>query len=262
MTTFAWDVPGYVQGHRFSNEVRYWDDVNNRFRDRAGYDRLGNYAELSAGTPAFSTHGPNNRIGLLLDNSVIFKFYPAVAWEGSMLFVVKPTSSAPATPTQYPWMIGNSTSEGSNGAIRFSKSGTGGSSTITMVTPSSLIIMQLTGIPSGSIAICAFSLNQSDRIARSTRDGVTINASAPEGGLNGNAVAIGSVSSPGTLVDIGGVPHGLVRMGDMVGDAGLFPNATDYLHVFEQHFWKGDVLKDNAPKLAAFIASLEEYYGI
>jgi hypothetical protein len=262
MTTFAWDVPGYVQGHRFSDEPRYWDADTGRFRDRAGYDHLGNYVELSEGTPAFSTHGANNRRGLLLDNSVIFKFHPTIPWEGSMLFVVKPTRSVAATPTQYPWLFGCSTAEASNGSVRFSKTGTGTACTITAATPSSVLLLQHTDLVAGNISIVAFSFNQSDRIGRKTRDGVTITASAPEGGVNGNALAIGSVSSPLDLEDIGGVSHDYVRMGDMVGDGGLFPHATDYLHVFEQHFWKGDVLLDNSEKLADFIASLEEYYGI
>jgi hypothetical protein len=259
MTRFAWDVPGYVQGHRFSDGARYWDEATGRFRDLAGYDHIGNYVELVGGTPAFSTHGANERTGLLLDNATTFKFHTAVPWEGSMLFVVKPTTPS-ASVTQYPWLFGNAPSETSNGNIRLAKSG--GVTSLSALTPSVLIVNTVTPLTSGDIGVAAFSFNQSDRYARSTKDGVTITELGPEAGANGNPVAIGAVSSPGVIADIGGISHDYVRMGDNVGDGSLTPNATDYLHVFEQHFWKGDVILDYPDELAGFIADLEEFYGI
>jgi hypothetical protein len=263
MTTFAWDVPGYVQGHRFSNDLRYWDHISNRFRDLAGYDHLGNYVQQVAGVNAFSPQGVNNRVGLLLDNTSTYKFHTAVPWEGSMLFVFQGNEGSSGSATFYPWLWGCSASEISNGHIGMLLSAFAGTTTFSANTPSKLIVSSFTSLPLGAITICAFSFNQAERLARQTRDGVTIIEGPPEAGVNGNPVAIGSVSGPGVIADIGGISHDYVRMGDLVGDGALVPNALGYsLHVFEQHFWKGDVLKDNAEDLADFISSLRDYYGI
>lgn len=256
-TKFAWDVPGYVQGHRFSQDERYYDPATGRFRDLAGYDHLGNYVETVTGTPAFSTHGVNSRQGLLLDKSAQFKFLPAIPWQGSALLVIKPTLAS-ASVTHWPWLFGTNITETSNGFIRLNRAS--GVNNLTYATPSSVLASTVGSLVSGNIAIAAFSTNQEDRIARRTQDGVTITASSPlADAVHGNGMAIASASA---AAEIGGVSGAYVRMGDLVGDATTTPNATDYLHVFEQHFWKGDVLRDNATKLAAFIASLREYYGI
>ena len=60
---FAFDVPGYVQGHRFSDEAEYYDSANQRFYDLAGFNRFGNHVEKIVGTPAFASRGSKSRRG-------------------------------------------------------------------------------------------------------------------------------------------------------------------------------------------------------
>jgi len=117
----------------------------------------------------------------------------------------------------------------------------------------------ITPLTGGAITICAYSLNQEDRKIYSTQDGVTISGtSAAAGTANGNPIAIGKMST-GTGTEI----SRYARLGNNSGTAGsTTANATDYAHVFEQHFWKGDALNDQTATLAAFIADLETYYGI
>lgn len=259
MTTYAWNVPGYIQGHRFSDDPRYWTTSSGRFRDLAGYDALNNYVQLVAGTPIFETLGANSRRGLKLNQSNIYKFHSSVSWEGSFLIVARAHTGS-GSLTLYPWTFGTADPPYVNGTIRLNKSG--GLNTFNAATPSALMTSPLGSIANDAIVICAYSFNQADRIARRTRDGVTIDTNGPAAGTNGNHLAIGGNTAPGVVADIGGISHDYVRLGDNFGDGSLTPNTLDWLHVFEQHFWKGDVLLNNASALADFITHLKDYYGV
>lgn len=245
---FAYDIPGYVQGHRFSQDKRYYDSANTRFNDLAGYNRFGSYVEKVNGSATFSNHGTNSREGLLLDNTNHWKFVNAIPWEGTMLMVVKPVYASGATMNIYPWIFGDSGTISANPNIR--QAFFSGSRSMNLATASSALTTSITGITSGNIMLMAFSVSQSDRKARRTQDGTTVTASsALAGTTNGNGVAMGSSLR--------------VRLGNLSGTAGdTTQNTTDYLYVFEQHFWKGDQLTDNLAAMKEFIDSLKSYYGI
>jgi hypothetical protein len=246
MATYAWDVPGYVQGHRFSQDAKYWDPVTSRFRDQAGYDHFGNGCEVAVGTPAFSVHGLNNREGLLLNNSCHLRFKPSIPWEGSGLFVFKPTIPA-GTVSQYHWLWGDAATEGSNPRIILVRGSGIISITVAAIGTLSQVLQPYT---SGVIGIAAFSTSQETRSMYSTKDGVTVTSETAAPASHGNAMVMG-----------GGSTH--VRLGDIIGDGTTTPNVTDYMHLFEQHYWKGNVLVGSSlTKLASFITSLKEYYGL
>lgn len=261
MATWAWDVPGYVQGHRFSQGKQYWDAATGRFKDQAGYDHLGNFADVVVGTPAFSVHGTRSREGLLLDNACHLKFLPSIPWEGTMLVVFKPTLVTAAV-TQWHWLWSTSPTETNNGNIILSRAS--GVNSLQYRTPSSQLASGSTpvgALVSGNIAIGAFSTSQQTRTMFSTKDGVTVTETAPSVvSVHGNAQAMASATPS---VPIGGVNGTHVRLGDIIGDGTVTPNATDYMHLFEQHFWKGNVLTGaSLPQVASFIASLKSYYGL
>jgi len=259
MATWAWDVPGYVQGHKFNQSKQCWDSATGRFKDQAGYDHLGNFADVVVGTPAFSVHGTRSREGLLFNNSCHLKFRPSIPWEGTMLVVFKPTLVS-ASVTHWHWLWGTSATESSNGNIILARASSVNS--MSYRTPSAQLSRQITGLVSGTIAIAAFSTSQETRIAYSTQDGVTVSPSAAAAAtVHGNAC--GMATSGVVAGGIGGVLSTHVRMGDIIGDGTVAPNATDYMHIFEQHFWKGNVLTGTAlPQVANFITSLKSYYGL
>lgn len=253
---FAYDVPGYVQGFRFSQDRRFYDSANARFFDLAGYNRFGNYCEKVNGTASFANHGTNSREGLRLDNTNHWQFTPMVPWEGTHLIVFRPIFASGATMSIHPLIFGNAATVGSNGKIRLQFAS--GVRSINIDTPSSSLSRSVAGLVSGSIALAAFSLSQSDRKARATQDGVTVSASsALAGTTNGVGVAIGAGGSAGTL------GARLCRLGNLSGTEGdVVQNTTDYLDLFEYHTFKGDQLTDNLAAMKEFIDSLKTHYGI
>jgi hypothetical protein len=256
MTAYAFDVPGYVQGHRFSSDARFYDSDNKRFYDLAGYSRFENAVDWVVGTPTFSSHGANSREGLLLDNTCQWKFTPAIPWEGTVILVFKPTLVA-TTVTLNTLIFGNQTTVSSNGRIFLSRSSP--TNSITASTSGAALSRQVSGLTSGNITIAAFSMSQVDRKIYSTQDGVTVTGtSALAGTTNGNGIALGQMSS-GTSTE--GARY--VRLGNNSGTlADTTQNTTNYLHLFEQHYFKGDALTSSLSKVKDFIDTLKSYYGI
>lgn len=244
---FAYDVPGYVQGHRFSDEADYYDSVNQRFYDISGFNRFGNHVEKVVGTPVFANRGSNSRRGLYLDNTNHWQFPHACPWMGSGLIVAELSFVTSGTTSFYPHIFGDAATVSSNAQIRgghFS-----GSTTINLAGPNAALA-QSSAWPNNTLGIFAWSRNQEDRISRITRDGITVTATAPlAAATNGNSIGMA------------GQPR--CRLGNLSGiDGNTTASTTGTLHLFEQHFWKGDVLRDNLPELKAFIDTLKAHYGI
>ncbi len=251
--TFATGIPDYLQGHFFNQSGANYNG-SDHFYDQAGYEALGNGMNKTAGTPAFSTHGANSREGMLLDNTNQWQGILAIPWEGTMLVVFKPTLVSAAVGV-YPYLFGTAATT-SNARVLLGRNS--GVNSFQCLTGSSVLVRSVTGIVSGNITIAAFSLSQKDRKIYSTQDGITVTGTtALAGTTNGNGVALGSSS---TTDPVGR----FMRLGDFTNNQGVSPtpNATDYMYIFEHHFWKGDVLNNNASLLAAFIASRKTYYGI
>lgn len=244
---FAYDVPGYVQGHRFSDEADYYDSVNQRFYDISGFNRFGNHVEKVVGTPVFASRGSNSRRGLFLDNTNHWQFPHACPWMGSGLIVAELSFVTSGTTSFNPYIFGESATTTSNPKIRgghFS-----GSTTVTVAGPSDILPSQI-AVTNNQLVVIAWSRNQEDRISRITKDGVTVTATSPlAAATNGNSIGMA------------GQPR--CRLGNLNGtDGNTTASTTGTLHLFEQHFWKGDVLRDNLPELKAFIDTLKAHYGI
>lgn len=244
---FAYDIPGYVQGHRFSDEDYYYDATNQRFYDLAGGNRFGNHVERTFGTPVFANRGPNSRRGLLLNNNNQWQFPHQCPWMGSGLFVAE-LSFVTTSPTLsfFPYIFGEAVTVTSNPVIR----GQHASGQLTVAVGTSGVLIQSSTWVNNTIGIFAWSRNQEDRISRITRDGVTVTASSPLAAAN-NGNGIGMMGQP------------RCRLGNLNGVEGnTTTSTTGSLHLFEHHFWKGDVLRDSLPALKAFIDTLREHYGI
>lgn len=246
---FAYDIPGYVQGHRFSNDALFYDATKERFSDLAGGDRFGQYVSKINGTPVFANRGANSRQGLYLDNTNQWQFPFGTPWAGSGLLVAQYNTLDGATSGNiWSHIFGEDTLNTNNSAIWVNYNfGTrtfyiwGAGSTLNQSTP----------IGDDVIVLIAWSRDQQDRIARHTTDGITVTASA----------AYNPSATNGVGIPLYGQPR--CRLGNISSNAAdTAVSTTGTMHIFEQHFWKGNILRDNLPDTKAFIDTLKTYYGI
>lgn len=251
--TYAYDIPGYAQGHRFSDDPRYYDSTNEWFYDLAGGDRFGNYVEKRVGTPVFEDRGTNSRRGLLLDNQTHWQFPHACPWQGSGLWVVEIDYITTATTSMNPLIFDHAPTTGSlSGLPKISTLHFSGLRRVSIDGGAATLISNDLSFPDAQIAIFAWSRNQSDRISRYTRDGVTVTPTGPYAptAVNGN------------FVGLAGQPYSI--LGALVGD---LTNTTDLsatngtVRIFEQHYWKDDILSNHLSKTKDFIDYLKEYYA-
>lgn len=251
---FAYSVPGYVCGQRFSQDSRYYDSTNLRFLDLAGY---GNYAERIVGAPSFSNQGANNREGLKFDNSYQLWLDNPIAWEGSMLVVSKvhvPTFNKRLCS----WMFGDDGTFSNNPEVGYFY---GTPPTLTAAGQASTTSSTV-NVTADAIIVAAFAWDQETRKIYSTLDGITVNESAAAAGAaNGKAIAPGAWGNGGLAGTVGSRK---IHIGDNARATGstTVPDATDYWYGFEQHFWKGNVLRNNLPELKAFFDTLKAYYAV
>jgi hypothetical protein len=252
---FAYDVPGYLCGHRYTQDSRYYDAANNRFLDLARY---GNHVRKTAGVPAYSNHGGNNREGLLLDNSCQLEMDNPIPWEGTVVLALK--IHKPAAANLFPYLFGDAALSTSNGMLIVQGAGGAGNVTLTMATPSSALA-SAQSLAQDTIHVIAFAMDQETRKAYRTIDGVTVNESAAAGASpSGVAAAMGWNGNIGLAGSLG---SRMVRIGNNSGVVGdVAANATNYVHLFEDHFFKGNALRNSLPVVKEFIDSLKATYGL
>jgi len=245
--TYAFDIPGYVQGFRFSDDERFFYTAAGRFRDLAGYDHLGNGCQVVRGTPTFAP--VNGNTALLLDNTCHLEFLPSIPWEGSVLIAGKPTSNAGAS--KYLLLFGDRVQANTNGRMTLQRFQAGRS--IGISTSGTGITETKNGNDDALVA--AFSLSQQTRKAYSTQDGVSVKEAVPvPAAANGNGLSLGTTNSS----DNQGVK---ARLGVLLGnDSDLSAQTDVFLHIWELHFWKGNVLVDHLPAAKAFIERLVAKY--
>lgn len=243
---FAYDIPGYVQGHRFSNDPLFYDSTNERFYDLAGGDRFKQGVSKVVGTPVFNNRGQNSRQGLYLDNTNQWQFPHACPWEGSMVVVGQFKSVA--NQHIYPWLFGEQTVTISNNPL-ISTFEFSGSTFIRAHGGEGQLMHQLT-IPNDQIIVFAISRSQDDRMSRYSRDGVTIDAIGP----------YNTARTDGTYIGMGGQPR--VRLGALDGTNGTTASTTGTCHVFEQHFFRTNILRDHLSATSEFMSTLKAHYGI
>jgi hypothetical protein len=254
---FAYDVPGYLCGHRYSQQdSSYYDATNNRFLDLALY---GNHTRFAAGVaPAFSVHGPNAREGLLLDNSSQWEIDNPIPWEGTVVVVMK--IHMPSPGSVYTYLFGDAVTPTSNGMLIFQPLGGGGTVNNSFGAASGILSAPSLAKPQDQIFVSAFAMDQEMRKAYSSSDGVTVNSSATAvAAVNGNAVSLGWNGNVGLAGSLGAR---MVRVGNNSGAPGnVVANATNYAWLFEDHFFKGNVLRTALPQLKEFMDTLKAYYA-
>lgn len=249
----AHEIPGYVQGHRFSDESDVFYDADNlKFKDLSGYGDFLDL-EITTGTPAFEDTGANNRRGLLLDKQCQGRFIPAAPWETTVVFAIYVELLTSGTQIRYPYLFGTQPTESSNGNIRAQHSS--GNRVVAVSTPSGQSNAEISQGTDG-IIIAAVSFDQSTRKTYDTVDGVTVNESAAlaDGG-NGGGLAIGA-GGAGTFDDI------YCRFGDLVGDGSTTAEADLKVVALEHHFFAGNVISSHQDEVAALLSEMASYYGV
>lgn len=244
---FAYDIPGYVQGHRFSNDPLFYDSTNERFYDLAGGDRFKQGVSKIVGTPVFANRGTNNRQGLYLDNTNQWQFPHACPWEGSMVIVAQFNTVNSGYGFMAPWLFGEDTSNVTTNPF-VGAYGNGGVATL-WVQGGSGQLEQKPTIPDDQIIVFAISRSQDDRISRYSRDAVTVDATAP----------YNTARTDGLFIGMGGQPR--VRLGALDNTNGTTPSTTGTCHVFEQHFFRTNILRDHQSTTSEFMSTLKAYYG-
>lgn len=262
---FPFDIPGYICGHRFTQNSRHFDSVNNRFYDLAGYNKFNTYADMQSGSPVFGNHGTYNREGLFLDNSNQWRFLNPIPWMGSMIVVLKPQTTNDNTVMK-PYHFGDSPFSNNNGFFQIISSFTPNQVSLQAVTPAGGLAgtSQVYSGGNNQIIVGAIALDQSTRTLYSTKDFVSV-ATAVAGASNtGNALSMGWNGNVGFT---GSVDSRFIRLGNNSRDnsgAGITTTAdpTHQCIVFEHHFFKTNIL--TSPNLAAtkeVYDTLKAYYG-
>lgn len=245
---FAYDIPGYAQGHRFSDESMFYDSVNQRFYDLAGGDRFGNYVSKVNGTPTFNSRGANSRRGLFLHGSNHWQFPHACPWHGSGLIVAQFKPTETTSQFMYPWLFHEDTSNMTSGP--FIGAYFYYNDRRLWIQRGAAQNQNQPNFSQDAIMILAWSGNQQTRVCSITLDGVTLT----------NATSAYSSTTNGNYIGMAGQPR--VRLGDLAGNKVAASVTTGSLHVFEQHFWNADILHDYLSDTKAFIDTLKAYYAI
>lgn len=245
--TYAFDIPGYVQGHRLLDDPLYYDSVAQRFKDLAGYDHLGNGLTISTGAPVFETVNGNR--GLRLNNTFNGKFRCPIPWMGSIIAVLKPMYISGATISRYPLLFGDAVLQSSNG--QFNVNHFSGSRRVVLTTPNG----QLGALQSradNNIVVLAMGTDQLTRKAYSSVDGVTVTETGPI-----------APSTHGTSIALSSSAGSTVRFGNMTGVAGDIAEVTDlYCHYYEHHFFDGNILTNSLAKTKEFMDRLKLQYAV
>jgi hypothetical protein len=252
-----YDVPGFLAGYRFINDPRYYDAANNRFLDLSGY---GLHCEKTAGTVAFSSHGPNQREGILLNNSCQLRIENPNPWEITMLVIMKAHVET-GSVTLRPFLFGDAVAASSNG--QFQVNANPGATAVTTVcaSPNGALAAPSLSHAEETIFISGFAFDQEMRKAYSTTDAITVNESAAAAAtVNGNAVSLQWNGNIG----LAGSENGMfIRVGNNSGTIGdTAANATNYLHLFGLFFFARNQFRLNLPRVKEFVDTERLYYGI
>lgn len=247
------DLPGYVQGFVFSDasSATYAAGVfKNQGPTGSGFGGIGD-CTITAGTPTFAT--TNGKRGIILDNTVQGGFIHALPWECAIITIMKPNMTV--NGTIYPFIFGGAVSVASNGSIRLTRTP---SYLHRAATPSAVLLPSEDYAASDALKVTAFEFSQETRRSYSTRDGVTVTASAAVADNNhGNGIAIGSanVVGPGNI---------RARFGNLSGTAGDFAASTNTCEMYEAHFIRAKLLRDAGylALLAAEITASRAEYGV
>lgn len=253
--THPFQVPGYVQGFRFSDDPDFYDSATKTFIDQSAYGALhtSNNLAITTGTPAFVTDASGQR-GMTLNNTVQGEFFPAIPWEGSVILAVRPHISGTGTQTTYPLLFGSASLAPSNGSFQCEFSS--GSMRYKWRTPGGGNLSQIDEGDETKLVCLGYATDQNTRKGYRTVDGVTITETAAvASSVHGNALAIGAHSST--------VPNGAkTRFGNLSGVIGDTVATALSLTFFEMHFFAGNIWLASPDEAEACMTALRSKYGI
>jgi hypothetical protein len=247
------DIPGYIQGFRFSDEsASYYDSTAKVFHDLAGYGAF-NALEITVGTPSFTTDGGQR--GLLLDNTCQGRFLPAIPWQGACITVMKPVTYDATTKTLTPVVFGKASSLSSNAYIALAYASSVYNHRLASTSAQILATNAYSGAGNSGVKVGAFAISQQTRKGYSTKDGVTVaETSAVADG--GSGVALDGKNTARTDAQF-------ARFGNISGtlDDTAALATTHKALMFELHFFKGNPLITDAATVASVLAELKAQYG-
>lgn len=245
------DIPGYIMGHRFTDDSADYDSTNKVWYDKSAYAGRGTDVIVTAGDPASkfaNVAAANTRRGVLMDNTWHAKVRCPIPWQGSMIVVVRPqNNSGTTTRARYPFLFGNAVTASSNGGLWCQYASA--ARNLTLITAASALTRTLAR-NDDNCRVVAFSTDQSTRKMHASSDGVTVTEATAGAATSGNAVALQAANEG-------------IRIGNINSTAGDTTEVADFnLYLFEAHWFKGNVLV-GAPlsQVATEIAALKSYYG-
>jgi hypothetical protein len=239
----ASDIPGYVQGYRFSDDAAVYTSGTQTFIDQAGY---GADLTITTGAPVFATVGSERF--LTLDNTFHGSCKMPIPWHGSIITVIKPVRVSGGTLSRIICIFGDAVNATSNGLLWVQYNS--GNRTIYWWGPNGTLSTTKTRSDDNTVAFGA-AHDQETRKLYSTIDGVTVTeTSAAAGTTDGNA--------PSMLCGLTGA-----RFGDLDGDPAVLTAMADfYLQIAEIHFFQENIWTQYPTEAAAFMAELRTKYGV
>jgi hypothetical protein len=238
-------IPGYIMGHRFSDDPADYNSGTKRFLDKAGYGARADL-RVTVGDPVFET--VNGQRAVRLNNQCHGVFASPIPWQGSAIFVLKPWMVGGATTTRYPILFGDAVTASSNGhlSVVFAS----GARRAGLATPSAQLSGTLQRNDDNAVVV-AYSISQEARTMYRSSDGITVTPTVgPASLLNGNAIALGSAQFGARWGNLNAV----------AGDTTLETVLT--VSMMEQHYFSENILVGgNLALTAAFIAELKTQYG-
>lgn len=246
------DIPGYVQGFRFSDDSQYWDSGNSRFIDQAGYGDF-NGLTITTGTPAFVGSGATR--GLTLDNTVQGKFLPAIPWQGACIAVMQPVDYDGTTKTLTPVIFGVTSSLSSNGYIGIQHASGSFNHRLLSANGTAIASNNYTGAGNNGVKVGAFAIMQDTRKGYYTKDGVTVSETAAVAAANAGIALSGkdTARSDGLWARFGNISG--------VRDDVAILSTAHRVVMYELHYFKGNPLITDAATVATEIAALKTQYG-
>lgn len=244
---YAFQIPNYIQGHRFSDDSLFYDSTKKQFIDQAGYGERA-ALKITVGSPKFETM--NNERALLLDNTFHGQFASPIPFQGSMVLVLKPKyTGIGANAANYISIFGNSPTLTSNGLLYLQYSGV--QRRVGLQTGSGRLALIKSRNDDNAVVI-AFALDQTTQKLYCTTDGITVQEATPSTIRNDDGLNASLRSG------MYGVGFG--NLNGVAGDVAPVANLSTYM--FEQHFYAGNILTENLVETKAFIDTLKEKYGI
>jgi len=112
------DLPGYVQGYKFTDSAAFYNSTDKYFIDQAGYSNFpASRLEITTGTPSFVD--VNSARGMVRDNTVQGYLNPFPMWHGSLIIVMGAPSRFSTNGSMYPLIGGSNATVTSNQSIRY-----------------------------------------------------------------------------------------------------------------------------------------------